>query len=251
MVVNDDTHISNMQQNIQITAETLITEMQALGIDKSLIWLHPAQKEDEPCDYVAQNRYIYNASIRYPNYFLPVGWINPRKYPFNEIKKQIHTQIFEYGFKGIKLNGAQNFYSLSDENLVYPVIEEIVKTGAFLAFHCGNDPNTNPQNVKKIAKMFPDTKILMVHMGQTLCDDAISAAQECQNIILIGSGMPDRTPIVKAVKTLSPQRVCFGSDAPFFSTKDILREYHLLLDDMLSGEELEDIFANNILRFFI
>jgi predicted TIM-barrel fold metal-dependent hydrolase len=47
-----------------------------------------------------------------------------------------------------------------------------------------------------------------------LSNAAIEIAQECPNLVLIGSGVRARA-ILKAIKVLGASRVCFGSDTPF------------------------------------
>lgn len=53
------------------------------------------------------------------------------------------------------------------KNSVLPVIEQIAVAGKLLAFHIGTDAYeaTHPFRLAKIAKRFPTTKILTVHMG--------------------------------------------------------------------------------------
>lgn len=248
-IFDADTHISNMGGGIRITAQELIARMDKLGIEKSLVWLHPNQLEDEYCDFDAQNAYIHEMVTAYPDRLMPVGWINPRVHTKEEMLERVHQQIFDYGYRGIKFNGAQNFYDLANEELFHCILDEVARLGAFFAFHCGNDENTNPDKVKAIAKKYPNTPILMVHMGQTRCEDAIAAAMECPNILLVGSGMPDRSPVKKAVAALGAKRVCFGSDAPFHPTETYIKEYYEMFSD-LSQEALQDIFANNLEALF-
>jgi hypothetical protein len=45
--------------------------------------------------------------------------------------------VEEYGFYGVKLNGAQNSYYIDDPQLALPIVEEIARTGKLLAFHVG------------------------------------------------------------------------------------------------------------------
>lgn len=89
-----------------------------------------------------------------------------------------------------------------------------------MEFHVGADAyeHTHPFWVRKIAKDFPELNILMVHMGGASFADfsnaAIEFAQKYLNITLIGSAVRS-IPILKAIKTLGANRVCFGSDTPF------------------------------------
>ena len=139
--IDADTHISSEKTSIRISADQLVEQMDRIGISRSLVWLHPNQSEEEVCDFEAQNRYIYESSQRYPDRLLPVGWVNPRMYDFNQIQAQIRRQTGEYGFQGIKMNGAQNFYDLLDPIISLPVIEAIARQNVFLAFH--SDANSN------------------------------------------------------------------------------------------------------------
>jgi len=57
----------------------------------------------------------------------------------------------------------------------------------------------------KVARMFPELRILMAHMGgvahHDLSNAAIEMALGCSNLILIGSAVRSRA-ILKAIKTL-------------------------------------------------
>jgi hypothetical protein len=134
-----------------------------------------------------------------------------------------------------------------------PLIEEIAKTGKLLAFHVGTDAyeTTHPFRVAKVARMFPDLQILMVHMGgvahHDLSNAAIEIAQDCPNLFLVGSGVRSRA-ILKAIKTLGADRVCFGSDTPFELTHVEVAKYHALLDGEVTAQEKQLIMAGNIAR---
>ncbi len=250
MIWDADTHISDSMSGGRIPAEELLRRMDENGVERALIWLHPGQTEDEWVDYDAQNRYIVRMGALYPDRFLPVGWLNPHEFSNRqEIRDYVRKLREEYGFCTIKLNGAQNFFHLLDERLGIPTIEELAGSGAKLAFHCGNDQNTRPEHVAKIASLFPDTPILLVHMGQTENDAAIEAAAAHPNILLVGSGMPDYAPVARAVRRLGSDRVCYGSDAPFGDMAKILQAYQDVLAH-LSAEEKQRVMWENLARFF-
>ena len=134
-----------------------------------------------------------------------------------------------------------------------PLIEEIAKTGKLLAFHVGTDAyeTTHPFRVAKVARMFPDLQILMVHMGgvahHDLSNAAIEIAQDCPNLFLVGSGVRSRA-ILKAIKTLGADRVCFGSDTPFELTHVEVAKYHALPEGEVTPQEKQLIMAGNIAR---
>jgi len=248
MIIDADVHISPTpegENSIQI--EELLRRMEHASVDKAVTWLQPP--------YMRQldkaNEYVHKAMKKHPDKILGFGWVNPNL-GVEKAKKDVKKYINEYGFYGVKLNGAQNDFYIDDPKLSVPVIEEIVETGKLLALHVGADAydRTNPFRVAKIAKQFPKLQILMVHMGGVAFDDltnaAIEVAKEHSNLTLIGSGV--RTiQVLKAIKTLGSSRVCFGSDTPFELMHVEVAKYKALLDGLPENDKF-DVMAKNVDR---
>ncbi|AEE97880.1 amidohydrolase family protein [Mahella australiensis] len=251
MIIDADVHISPVSEgNNSINVEELIKRMDKADVDKAITWLQPPYMRE----IKEANKYIYESSVRFPDRILGFGWVDPH-FGLEESKNIIKRCIYEYNFYGIKLNGAQNSFFIDDPELALPLIEEIAKTGRILALHVGADDyeRTHPFRVGKIAKMFPEVNILMVHMGGASFADlshaAIEVAQECQNITLIGSAI--RTiPIIRAIRTLGTRRVCFGSDTPFELMHVEVARYNALLNGEVSEDGKKDIMGGNIARLF-
>ena len=66
------------------------------------------------------------------------------------------------------------------------------------------------------------------------------------NIVVIGSAIHERA-ILQAIRTLGHERVCFGSDMPFFLMHARLAMYEALLRDF-EPEARECVLGGNILR---
>jgi hypothetical protein len=231
-----------------ITIEDLIQRLNRAGVDKALTWLRPP--------YIphieASNAYVYQATRQYPDRVLGFGWADPNL--GQESARDTIRRCFEdYGFYGVKLNGAQNRFYIDDPEKSLPLIEEIARAGKLLAFHVGADAfeHTHPFRVAKVARLFPELYILMVHMGgvghRDLTDAAIEVAQECPNLTLVGSGVRTQ-PILKAIRTLGARRLCFGSDTPFEVTHVEVARYNALLDGEVTPEEKGLIMAGNMAR---
>jgi len=247
MIIDADTHISPTGEDaMAITFDELLHRMDRAGVAKALTWLRPPYMRE-----IAQfNAYVHQAMQQHPDRILGFGWADPRL-GLEKAKQAVKRCIYEYGFYGVKLNGAQNSYYIDDPKLSLPVVEEIAKTGKLLAFHIGTDAyeTTHPFRVAKIARMFPEVQILMVHMGGVgyadLSNAAIEMARECPNLTLIGSAVR-AVAVLKAVKTLGPHRVCFGSDTPFALMHVEVAKYNALLDGEVTSEEKQMIMAGNI-----
>jgi predicted TIM-barrel fold metal-dependent hydrolase len=249
MIIDADTHISPTGEDaMAITYDELIRRLDRAGIDKALTWLRPPYMRE----IAESNAYVYEATQKHPDRILGFGWADPHLGQ-ERAKDAIKRCIEDYGFYGIKLNGAQNSYYIDDPNMALPLVEEIAKRGKPLAFHVGADAfeHTHPFRVAKVARLYPELQILMVHMGgvghHALTDAALEIAQAHINITFIGSGVRTR-PILKAIKTLGAHRVCFGSDTPFELTHVEVAKYDALLEGEVTAEAKALIMAGNIAR---
>jgi predicted TIM-barrel fold metal-dependent hydrolase len=249
LIIDADTHISPTGEDASaITIDELLCRMDRAGVTKALTWLRPPymREIDE------SNAYVHQAMQQHPDRILGFGWADPRL-GLDKAREAVKRCIEDYGFYGVKLNGAQNSYYIDDPTVSLPVVEEIAKTGKPLAFHVGTDAfeATHPFRVAKIARMYPEVQILMVHMGGVgyadLSNAAIEMARECPNLTLIGSAVR-AVAVLKAVRILGADRVCFGSDTPFALMHVELAKYNALLDGEVAPEEKQMIMAGNIAR---
>ena len=217
MIIDSDVHISPTKEGgNSILAEELIERMDGAGVDQALTWIQPPYVRTE---LDGSLKYLYESVKRFPRRLLGFGWVDPNlgiARGLDTIKRCLE----EYGFYGVKLNGAQNAFYLDDEQASIPLIEAVARHGKPVAFHCGADVGdfTHPFRIGKVAKRFPETKFLMVHMGGAAFEDysrtAIEVAKECANITLIGSAIRS-IPLIRAIRELGSGRVAFGSDTPF------------------------------------
>ena len=245
MIVDGDCHISSRHfDSLAITADELVDQMDREGVDKAVVWLKP------PYDKAVgpENRAIYEGTKRYPDRLVGFGWANPRL--GREATLATIRQCFEeYGLCGIKFNGAQDDYVIDDAEMALPYIEKAVGYGKPLAFHIGADfyENTHPYRLGQIAKRFPETQFLMVHMGgaglPALDRSAIEVTQKYSNIAIIGSGVEARA-VLKAIQTLGIDRVCFGSDTPFCYMHVELVKYRALLRDFSEEDQAKVLGLN-------
>lgn len=250
MLIDADVHISpEFTGGNSIKIDELLRRMDRAKVDMALTWLQPPYKRE----IGPSNEYVYRAARNYPNRLLGFGWADPNL-GLSHAKDMVKRCIYEYGFYGVKLNGAQNeFYIDSPDAMV--IAEEVAKTGKMLAYHIGGDSpeHTHPFRLAKIAKAFPETKIFMVHMGGAHFHDfgnaAIEFAQQCPNVIIIGSVIRS-IPLFKAVSVLGAERVCFGSDTPFELMHVEVAKYRSLFEGFVSEQEMNLIMGGNIMRLF-
>ena len=252
MIFDADTHMSPYRKvDISISAEELRDHLQSVGIEKAVCWLMPQEVDDVS----ESNRYIYEKCKQIPM-FVPFGWSNVREGIDKALSDAI-TCLDEYGFKGVKLNGAQNEYFI-DSPEALRVCEQIAKRGKMIAFHIGTDyPNhTNPHRAAVVANEFPETPIVMIHMGgastteENVSRRVIDVAKSCPNMVLIGSAIKAKDVKV-AIDELGSERVMFGSDMPFGDPaaciadyKQMLAEYDQTVVDNVLYKTAERVFLS-------
>lgn len=248
MIIDADTHIA--PTGGKFTLEAHLERMERSGVDKTLTWLKP-DYEGEAIE--GHNRYVYEAMQQYPDKILGFGWADPTV-GVDHAKAMVKVCTEEYGLYGVKLNGAQNFYKVDDPELALPVIEEIARAGARLAFHIGPDAyeRTHPLRAERIARMYPEMTILMVHMGMTnweMNQAVVEVAARCPNMMLIGSAT-DAKAVLYAIDVLGAERVCFGSDGPFRRPHVVRATYEAALQDEVSEDDRALVMGGNIARIF-
>ncbi len=251
MIIDADCHISPTPEGgNSISADELLRRMDRAGVGKALAWLQPPyMREVGPA-----NDYVARAMREHPDRILGFGWADPHL-GLEKAKDEVRRCVEEYGLFGVKLNGAQNSFYVDDPALSLPLVEEVAQRGGILAFHVGADAfeHTHPFRVAKVARLFPELPILMVHMGGVghadLTDAAIEFAAECPNLTLIGSAA--RTgAILKAVRALGPGRLCFGSDTPFELMHVERARYDAMLEGVLDADGKALVMGGNIRRLF-
>ncbi|PRY90689.1 amidohydrolase family protein [Mongoliibacter ruber] len=188
LIVDTDTHISDLNkvsesmklkmtssvnyfQGKPISAENLLEELEISKVDMALTWQNPScidYVEDQDKNFemlMSANEYIYCSSRRYPQKFIPAGWVDPKALGVKNCLKALDILILEYGFPIVKMNPAQNQFYL-DSPEVFEIVEKIVALKAVPAFHIGSDtPYTPISALEKLAEKFLDSPILAVHMG--------------------------------------------------------------------------------------
>ena len=107
--------------------------------------------------------------------------------------------------------------------------------------------------MEKIAKMFPETTVLMVHMGgagfgPALYDAALRAAKECSNIYMVASECCGEA-LENAIRTLGADRVMYASDTPFVAMKYGWAQIKVVLEDF-SEEEKKLVLGENAVKIF-
>ena len=249
MIFDCDSHLSPYRNHAKaIDAAGLNNLFEEAGVERALIWLMPQGVDDVR----ESNRYVHQSARRYPR-FLPFGWTNVAE-GLGKAKDEVKRCLLEYGFPGVKLNGAQNEYAIDCREAML-VCETIARYDGMIAFHIGADsPDfTSAYRAANVARAFPETTILMVHMGGAAEPDraheVIEVAKVHPKMMLIGSAIAAQR-VKQAIDILGSERVLYGSDSPFHSLDTALADYASMLNEY-SEIQRDMVMYENAARIFL
>jgi uncharacterized protein len=187
--------------NVSSTAEELLEKMEASDVERSVL-------------FGPDNLLVRKAVRRYPERFVGYVWPNPHD---KGALPLVIESVKRWGFRGIKLHPLVHAFLPTDEE-VLPIVEFAGKEGVPVAIHSGHPPFSLPWSIGEIAEMYPEVRIVMLHMGHAhgvYIQAAINTAKRYDNIILETSGVSMHSKIKEAVERVGEGRVVFGSDYPF------------------------------------
>ncbi|MDA4116665.1 MAG: amidohydrolase family protein [Thaumarchaeota archaeon] len=187
--------------NVSGSAGDLLRKMDAAGVERSIL-------------FAPDNLLVRRTVKRHPERFVGYVWPNPHD---RGALPLVRRAVREWGFRGIKLHPLIHAFLPTDEE-VLPIAEFALKERIPLAIHSGHPPFSLPWSIGELAEIYPDVRIVMLHMGHghgVYIQAAINTAKKHDNIILETSGVSMHSKIKEAVETVGEERVVFGSDYPF------------------------------------
>jgi uncharacterized protein len=175
-------------------------------------------------------------------------WANPRMPGAAEETKRL---LDEPGsrFRGVKLHPLLDGYH-PDDPIVHPIIELLIERDLPALIHCGHPIFTLPWSIEELIVRYPAARIILGHMGHgniVYINAAIDVAARNPNVFLETSGMPMHAKIAEAVERVGPDRVLYGSDAPFHHPSVELAKVRV---SGLPPELLERVLGENGRRLF-
>lgn len=169
-------------------------------------------------------------------------------------KKILETSLGQ-GCWGVKFHGTYENLPISDP-IYRPVLEVLNDNASLLLVHTGRfrdgdiTSNTSYLHALNVAKLFPKIKVILAHMGgndTTIVKKALEESRDIRNVWFETSGITTPYRVERAVDVIGPERILFGSDAPWCSFRSM---YYGVEDSLLDERIKELIFYENFIRLF-
>ncbi|MFX0202816.1 MAG: amidohydrolase family protein, partial [Candidatus Hodarchaeota archaeon] len=153
-----------------------------------------------------------------------------------DASSELERAVKKLDLKGYKIIASAQVKPIDDKS-VYPVWETLERLDVPVIIHFGvlgggGGPsldlnNMNPLTLWEVAKMFPKIPFVIPHFGAGFLRELLLLCWSCPNIYIDTSGsnrwmhwMPFEMDLKllfkKIIKTVSPDRLIFGSDSSYF-----------------------------------
>lgn len=206
-----------MTQLIYDDPDSVVQSLDQYGIEK-VVLLPPDRVLNPPSDFKFDeaNEAVARAVAAHPDRIKGAMRLNPL-FGADFIRDRVRHFVEDRRLSGIKLVARADFYRPNDLRVMEPLAEAAAHYQIPLLFHSGHPARDLPSLQAYLAKNFPQTKIIIAHLGlHDYLWEAIIAAQELPNVYC---DMSQAWPYdIKAfVKHVGPHKLLFGTDGPFQS----------------------------------
>lgn len=184
------------------TPEDMMRSMDQAGVDMA-VGCSLGQMVD--------NSFIAETMRKYPNRIIGFGQVNPRA---SDAVERIHECSQELGLRGLKLHPTMHGYHFADHGLLDPIFQAADDNNLVVLVNALDDPFCAPLSIEEIARNFPNTPVLIAHMGTVWnLNEAILVAKRNPNIYLETSGA-QLIDVKLAYRAVGADQIVMGTDWP-------------------------------------
>ncbi|MGB4588061.1 MAG: amidohydrolase family protein [Clostridiaceae bacterium] len=202
MIIDVSNIIGKHKFKVEITAESLLKEMNVNSIDIAVINSYAESVDNES---------IHDAFTKYPHRFIGLFTVNPWD---NDAVEKFEDALKNKGFKGIYMNPLRHGYMLCEHQVFYPLLDVCRKYDVPAWIYGAAEVFTSPIFFDAIAADYPDVNIIMGRMGLQYDNaSAVAIAKKHKNIFLETSSSMDFNTH-RAMKTAGIDQVLLGTGTP-------------------------------------
>lgn len=253
-------------------AEKYLPIMDKEGIDKAVILQGTLNGY--------QNYYTYQVVKRYPDRFIGAFAVDPLA---DRSMAIVHRYVEDLGFRAIKfeisqgrgLHGFHRSFRLDIDNRVSQIFHYLASYPGFVVtvdYGASDQTSYQPEAIVNLARRYPQLDFVVCHLSFPDADhpdqlvNALDQFAPLTNISvdisaiqdILGEGRDDfpyprsQWAVRLAKKKLGPQRIIWGSDAPWSATFNSYHQLATCLEhtDIFTPAELADVMANNAARVY-
>lgn len=204
-IIDSHVHLKHGDaERTEYTPEAIIEVMDAAGIERSVVFAMSTTTR-RSMEMAAE------AAGKFPERLIPYVYALP-SYE-RPVLEELDEALGRMGFRGIKIH-------IGECRLTDYIIDPVLRLAAKYGVPCLVDFAGDLASAGRIARDFPDTRLIVAHLGKYLGTDVpqmdrfIALAEECPNVWLDCSGVVLSWKIADAARRVGAGRLLFGTDGP-------------------------------------
>ena len=212
-LVDAHAHIGESLFGHRQTTDELLSIMDAEDIERAIVMpLKPISYHFAP-----ENDRIADAVTSHPKRL--AGFVRVDPWQRDASTRELLRGLDELKLIGLYLHPFEEQFAANEE-LIFPLLEVLRDRSLPLMLAGGYPGFSHPSQIGDLARQFPDVTIIATHGGQLnisgmLLADAGRMLRSKPNVIMETSGIYREDFIEDTVAELGPERVLFGSNAPY------------------------------------
>jgi predicted TIM-barrel fold metal-dependent hydrolase len=212
-ILDAHAHIGRSLFGFEQAVDSLLRDMDDNGVERAvLVPLKPPGYALAP-----ENTRVAQAVGEYPDRFHGFARVDP--WQGDQALAELRRAHDGLGLEGLFLHPFEEQFAANDER-IFPLMEFLRERRTPLLLAGGYPQFSHPSQIGDLARQFPDVTIIATHGGQVnisglLLADASRMLRANPNVLMETSGIYREDFIEDTVKALGPQRVVFGSNAPY------------------------------------
>lgn len=242
IVIDSHAHLKHGDAaRTEYSPEAIVRTMDAAGIQKSVVFAMSTTTK--------RSIEMAEAAVKkYPDRLIPYVYALPNYE--RPVLREIEEAVAARGFRGIKIH-------VGECTLADYVIDPVLKLAGKRSVPCLIDLGGRYADAQRMLEAFPETTIIIAHMGRYLCADGrlidqfIDLAEKNRNCLLDVSGVVLLPKVEDAARRIGSHRLLWGTDGPH-PKPDTATFARLELNNIrqlnLSESEKADILGGNILK---
>jgi len=213
MLIDAHAHLGKSLFGVELSLEALIASMELNGIDQAIV--SPLKPPDY--HFGPENDRIALAVREQPEKLSGFARVDP--WQGQAAVGELERALDQLGLIGLYLHPFEEQFAANDE-ITFPLLERLQERGFPLMIAGGYPTFSHPSQISDLARQFPELTIIATHGGQInisgmLLADALRTLRANPNVIMESSGIYREDFIEDTIAELGPERVVWGSNAPY------------------------------------
>lgn len=235
MIIDINNMIGSRPSRSFRSADSLLAEMDAAGVDRAIVSCFPMQEE---------NTVVLEAIRSHPDRLSGMFLINPHQ----KLAETSYRRALEQGFCGLRLEPLAHGFSVDDLELLSPLMQVCAALETPVWIYGTADVCCAPILFRDLAEAFPSVPIIIGYMGYNYeASSAIGIAKRCANVYLDPTAAMKQN-LMRAVNTAGPEKLLLGSGTPVASYFELeIEKIRLIEPDPAKQRQM---LGGNAIRLF-